>query len=158
MGEVKEVLMEDVQIIFRNFEGKEGMYNRAGDRNFGILLDEKTALDMLDDGWNIKYLKPRDEEDDEDRPWLPVSVSFKNRPPNIYLLAGGNRTRLDEDTCALLDVVDIKMVDLLINPYTWEVNGKGGIKAYLKSIFVTINEDPLEKKYKIYEDPPAAED
>ena len=38
-------------------------------------------------------------------------------------------------------------MDLTLNPYAWEVNGKTGVKAYLKSIFVTIVEDDLDRKY-----------
>jgi hypothetical protein len=55
------VLMEGVRIIFRNFAGKEGQYNREGDRNFGVILPDDVAQQMLADGWNVKYLKPREE-------------------------------------------------------------------------------------------------
>jgi len=48
------VLMEGVRLIFRNFEGKEGKYNAAGDRNVGVVIDDATAEAMLADGWNIK--------------------------------------------------------------------------------------------------------
>jgi hypothetical protein len=54
------VLMEGVRIIFRNFSGKEGKYNREGDRNFAVLLDDKTAHAMAEDNWNVKWLKPRE--------------------------------------------------------------------------------------------------
>ena len=66
MARDNTVLMESVRIIFRNFSGKEGQYNREGDRNFAVLLDDAVAERMAADGWNVKWLKPReDSEDDE---------------------------------------------------------------------------------------------
>lgn len=143
------VTMENVQIIFRNFKGKEGQYNREGDRNFGVILPSDVAEAMLADGWNVKYLKPReDDEDETETPWLAVSVKFdKGRPPRIMLVTSRGRTALDEDTVENLDWADILNVDLIVRPYTWEVSGKTGIKAYLQSMYVTIEEDDLERKY-----------
>ena len=145
------VLMEDVRIVFRNFEGKEGQYNKAGDRNFGVILPENVADAMNADGWNVKYLKPRDEDEgDEEQPtpWLPVAVNYdKGRPPKIVLITSRGRTNLDQDTVEMLDWADITHVDLIVRPYTWNVNGKGGVKAYLQSMYVTIEEDELERKY-----------
>lgn len=145
------VIMENVRIIFRNFAGKEGMYNREGDRNFCVLLDHETAEQMARDGWNIKTLKARD-EDEEDRPYLQVSVNFKGRPPRVVMITSRGRTTLYEDEVELLDWADIQMVDLIVRPYEWAVNGKTGIKAYLQSIFVTIQEDALELKYAEIDD------
>jgi hypothetical protein len=143
------VLMEGVRIIFRNFTGKEGQYNREGDRNFAVLLDEKIANDMAEDGWNVKWLKPREdaEEDETDQAYLQVSVNFKGRPPRIVLITSRGRTNLEEDQIEMLDWADITTVDMIIRPYEWSVNGKTGIKAYLQSIYVTIQEDALELKY-----------
>lgn len=142
------VMMEGVRIIFRNFSGKEGQYNREGDRNFAVLLDEKIATAMTEDGWNIKWLRPRDEEEEQaPQAYLPVSVNFKGRPPRIVLVTSRGRSNLDEDSIEMLDWVDIINVDLIIRPYEWTVNGKSGVKAYLQSIYVTIEEDPLEIKY-----------
>ena len=142
------VLMEGVRIIFRNFAGKEGQYNREGDRNFAVLLDEKVAADMASDNWNIKWLRPRsEEEDDGPQAYLPISVNFKGRPPRIVLITSRGRTNLDESQVETLDWVDILNVDLIVRPYEWTVNGKSGVKAYLQSIYVTIEEDPLELKY-----------
>lgn len=140
------VTMEDVRIVFRNFAGREGQYNREGDRNFGVLLDEGPATLMANDGWNVKALKAR-EEGDAEQPWLPVTISFKGRPPRIVLITSKGRTLLGENECELLDWVDIEMVDLIVRPYEWNVNGKSGIKAYLQAIYVTIREDALERKY-----------
>lgn len=153
-GNDGNVVMENVRIVFRNFKGKEGMYNREGDRNFAVLLDEKTAKLMADDGWNVKYLKAR-EEGDEEQAYLQVSVNFKGRPPRIVMITSRGRTDLGEDECELLDWADIRNVDLIVRPYDWSVNGKTGTKAYLKSLFVTIEEDELELKYADIDDVPS---
>jgi len=146
MSNPKEIFVEDARIIFRNFEGREGQYNRAGDRSFHVLLGDDMAEEMEKQGWNIKYLKAR-EEGDTPTPHVEVVVSYKGRPPHIVMITSRGRNKLGEDEVEVLDWVDIKTVDLMLNPYEWVVNGKSGTKAYLKSMYVTINEDPLELKY-----------
>ncbi len=140
------VVMEGVRIVFRNFAGKEGQYNREGDRNFAVLLDDDVAEAMAKDGWNVKWLKSR-EEDEPEQAYLSVSVNFKGRPPMVYMITTRGRTRLGEEEVDILDWADIKNTDLIVRPYEWAVNGKTGIKAYLQSIFITIDEDPLQLKY-----------
>lgn len=142
------VMMEGVRIIFRNFSGKEGQYNREGDRNFAVLLDDSIANAMAEDNWNVKWLRPRNEDEEETpQAYLPVSVNFKGRPPRIVLITSRGRTNLDEHSVEMLDWADIINVDLIVRPYEWTVNQKSGIKAYLQSIYVTIEEDALEMKY-----------
>jgi hypothetical protein len=145
------VVMEGVRLVFRNFTGKEGPYNQEGQRNFGVILPANVAEAMADDGWNVKYLKPREEEETEDdtqTPWLPVKVGYgKGRPPKIVLVTERGRTTLNEDTVDMLDWADITNVDLIVRPYHYEVRGSTGISAYVQTMFVTIEEDPLEKKY-----------
>lgn len=144
------VLMEGVRIIFRNFEGKEGQYNRAGDRNFAVLLDQTTAEMLTADGWNVKWLKPRDDAEEGDAPqaYLQITAKFdKGRPPRVVMITSRGRTNLDENTVDMLDWADIQNADLIVRPYPWSVNGKTGIAAYLQSIYVTVEEDELERKY-----------
>ena len=148
------LLIEDARLIFRNFAGKEGKYNREGDRNFCVLLDEQHASELDADGWNIKALRAR-EEGDPEQPYLQVSVGFKGRPPKIVMITSKGRTTLSEEEIELLDWVDIKKVDLIVRPFNWEVSGKTGVKAYLKSFFVTIEEDELELKYADLEELPS---
>jgi len=140
------IIMEDVRIVFRNFAGREGMYNREGDRNFAVLLEDHIAEMMATDGWNVKWLKAR-EEGELAQAYLQVSVNFKGRPPRIVMITSRGRNNLGENEVELLDWADIRMVDLIVRPYEWAVNGKTGVKAYLQSIFVTIEEDALELKY-----------
>jgi hypothetical protein len=149
----KTFMVEDAPIIFRNFAGKEGQYNREGDRNFAVILPEDIAKQMLEDGWNVRYLEAR-EEGDSDTPYISVAVNFNNRPPRVVLLTSTTRTQLDENSVDVLDWADIKTADLIARGYDWSVNGKTGTKAYLQSLFVTIEEDALEQKYSINENPP----
>jgi len=153
--ERKTFKVEGATIIFRNFEGRESQYNREGDRNFGVVLPPDVAEAMLLDGWNVKALKPREGDEPEDLAfYIPVAVSFKIRPPRIVLITDNSRTQLDEASVGTLDWADIRTADLIARGSEWAVGGKTGSKAYLQSLFVTIEEDELERKYRIHEDPP----
>ena len=140
------ILLEDCKIIFRNFTGKETPMNREGDRNFCVLLDPKDADNLRAEGWNVKELAAREDGDDP-QPYLQVRVMFGKYPPRVVMIASTGKTNLDEASIGTLDCTEIRKTDLTIRPYTWEVQGKTGIKAYLKSLYVTIEEDPLELKY-----------
>jgi hypothetical protein len=149
--DVNTFLIEGARIIFRNFSGKEGMYNREGDRNFAVLLDDVTAEEMAKDGWNVKWLKSRDEGEPE-QAYLTVAVNFKGRPPRVVMITSRGRNQLSEDMVDVLDWADIRSCDMILRPYEWTVNGKSGVKAYLQSLYATIEEDALELKYADVED------
>lgn len=145
---LKPVLIEDARIVFRNFSGAEGRFNAKGKRNFNVLLDDETAEAMLADGWNIKYLQPR-EEGDVPQARVEVEVGWRegSAPPRVVMITSKGKSMLTEDTVQVLDWAEIEHVDMIIRPYEWDVNGRTGVKAYLKSIYVTIVEDALELKY-----------
>lgn len=141
------VVLEDVQLAFRNFTGRAGMYNNAGDRSVAVKLTPEWAEELTRRGWNVKYLKARD-EDAADEPFISVKVKFDGpRPPKVYMITKRGRTQLFEDTVEMLDWVDILRVDLVLNPFPYEFNGRAGISVYLDSIYVTILEDELAEKY-----------
>lgn len=142
----KPITIENADIAFRNFAGREGQYNAEGDRNFCIILDEENATLLSKEGWNVKALKVRD-EGDEPRFYIQVSVNFKGRPPKLSMVNSKGRTIITEAECEILDWVDIKQADVILNPYEWTVNGKSGIKAYLKNLVVIMDEDELDLKY-----------
>lgn len=145
------IVIENARLIFKNFSGEESRFNRGGNRNFCVILDPAVAEDLVQDGWNIKYLRPR-EEDEEPTPYIPVTVAFGNIPPKVTMIAGKTKTPLDEDSIGTLDYAEIANVDLIIRPYNWEVNGKTGVKAYLKTMYVTIEQDIFAGKYDCLDD------
>lgn len=143
----KVLVIEDAKIIFRNFAGKQTTYNREGNRNFCVVIDDpKMAQDLIDDGWNLKLSKKRD-DDDPDSWYFAVTVRFDPIPPDVWMVTNKKKTHLTEDNIDNLDYAELETADLTISPYHWEVNGNSGVKAYLKEGYFVIKESTFSEKY-----------
>lgn len=140
--------IDDARITHKNFSGEGSPYNREGDRNFSLIIDDQELADRLvEDGWNVKIKEPFD---DADIPFmfLPVKVKFNDRGPNVYLVSGRAKRELREDTIGILDNMDIEMINLDIRPYDWKLaNGNTGRSAYLHSMEVIQRIDRFAARY-----------
>lgn len=151
--------IDDARIIFRNFRGEGGKFNKEGDRNFAVVIPDQEIAEALQNdvnqygvGWNVKIKAPR-EEGEAPFMYLPVKVKFNDRGPVVWLISGKNRVRLNEDNVSMLDEIDILSVGMDIRPYDDEISGKPFRSAYLQSIEVIQEVDRFTARYAADEHP-----
>lgn len=152
----KSLSIGNAKIMFCNFSGKQKKYNKDGSRTFCVVVEDTDKVkvqELIDDGWNVKPLKQRD---DAEKPvyYIQVKVNFDNTPPAIQLFEDNPQNYvcdLDKDTVGILDTADIIHVDLVISPYNWEVGDSKGVKGYLKKMYVTVEKDEFADKYSTHE-------
>ena len=150
------VVIEDARVInnFSNFSGEESQFNRKGDRNFVISIEDPAAAQTLkDSGWNIKIYVPRNDPDADPVYQLKCKIGYKySVKPIIKMVQNGRITRLDEETIDILDAMYIERVDLLLNPAHWSnISGSGvtawvtEMKAYIQSEY--FDDDLAESEF-----------
>ena len=137
-----DLMIEDAKILFTNFAGSPTRYNsEGGKREFSVALPLNLVEDLEKDGWNVKYRKNADGEFDPERPYLGVKVSYKFRAPAIWLITGGRKQLMTEDTVGTLDNITIKTADVIIHPSVYDVRGQQGISAYVKELYVVMDDE-----------------
>lgn len=139
--------IQGAKIIFKNFEGREQKFNREGDRNFAVILDEETADILKEDRWNVKQIVPNDPE--KEPYWiLKVKVNYDSEwPPEIYKTDGRQEVLLDEDTVGMLDELPVIAANLILSASWFEVNGKSGFTAYAKKVVALVDESEYKAMF-----------
>lgn len=147
---IPNVTIYNCKLIWKNFKGLKNQFGKEGEREFTILFEPNEHRELIDamvaDGWPIKTKPPQDEYENE-MMFMTVKVAFANVPPKIIQITSGGRNQLSEMTVGELDSAQFSKVDLTLSPYIWNVNGKTGVKPYLKSMYATLDEDDLDRYY-----------
>ena len=145
----ENIYFENAEITFKNFSGRPTKYQRQeGFRTFSVVVDDPDmAQHLSEDGWNVRILRPRN-EDDTPKYVLDVSINFNFwKKPEIYMICDGHKTKLDEEDLDILDGADIITSDIVVRPRLWDDNGTTRIKAYLQELYVTIQQSRFAAKY-----------
>lgn len=148
---INDLILRNSRMIHKNFEGRATKFTRQGDRQFSVVINPENVDEISNAGWRIKMLPPREDiEGSEPLYFIDVRVNMdSNRPPEVYLCTSKKKTKLDKDSIGTLDSAVIKNVDMVLHPHKWETpDGKSGVKAYLKTLYVTIEEDVLAGDYE----------
>lgn len=156
------VVIENATIApskFRNFSGMETQFNKAGDRNFVLFLDNEKAKELEAVGAPVSW-KPDRYNDGEMRAQLKVHVKYRDRmgnrliPPTVVLVTSHGQTKLDEEMIGQLDTAEIEKCDIILNIYDYSSPMGSGKSAALRTMYVTIAEDELAYKYREQEEAP----
>ena len=151
--------LKGYKLTFKNFSGRPSAngYNRAGNRNFNVILDDETAEQMANDGWNVRT---KEFDDGSHRNTLQVAVRYdiERFRPRVFLVTPKSNGKfvkrlLTEDTISELDSAKITDTRMVLNPSPWQnAMGNGGIKAYLTLGYFVIEKDPFEDDFPTDED------
>lgn len=150
MATKEKITIMNARLVFKNFAGKQTDFNAEGARNFCVVLNDELANDLLAKGWPVKVKPPREGyEDDGNFNTMKVNVKYSGgeRDPKIFRICNGKQVLLTERSVGSLDWDDIVNVDLRVRPYNWDKLGKKGVTAYLESMYVTVEDDELARKY-----------
>ena len=137
---------------WRNFSGGPTKFDpRNIKRFFEIFLTDEEATRLTDQGYNVKWLEPRNGSEPK-QAHLKVFVNFdvpRRFQPRIWLTRSkGDPILLDADDIGQLDADDITRAKLQIRPYDWELpTGVKGRKAMLRQMYVTIEEDEFGAEF-----------
>lgn len=147
---------------FRNFSARESFGNnritfcvelRDDDPNMFYGDRPLRIEDLTEDGWNVKVLQPRD-EDEEPIYYIQVNVQYITRtgdpvknPPRVVITDDKGKDELDQNSIAELDNDNIVDARMIIRPFEYK---PGKVSAKLKTLFVKVdgkihnNDDSLE--------------
>lgn len=151
---ISNIILDDCKIFWKNLSGAPDKFNKTGgQRTFCVIIPNDIAPELEAEGWAIKYLRPRDEEE-EPQAYLKVKASYGPKSqPNIYICTKKKKELLNQDTVGSVDYAEINRVDLIIRPYEYkDINGHSGVSAYVKNMYITINEDPFADRYSYDEE------
>lgn len=155
------IFFEDVVLptSMRNFRGEGSRYNRAGDRNFIMVLPNADVERCKEMGLNVKQFKAREDVDGEPDHYVKVAVKYRNirgektkMQPDIFTITSGGRKPLVEDTVAVLDQAQLDGVDVIVRMHHWELEtGATGTSLYCEKLAARLVEDDFDRKYAQYD-------
>lgn len=159
MARAEKLELEHAKIMggkFKNFSGRQTEYNKEGSRYIHIVIPSDKVDDLIEKGWTIKQLPPR-EEGDEPVYFLKVNIRFVAdggiNDPKIYKgISSDNMHKVTVDTVSDMDRDEFENIDIVIRPYHWSRSTGEGISAYLEEMYALIKGSRFSAKYSIKDD------
>jgi len=153
LNERGTLTVENAFLFWTNFKGLPTEYNKQGGRRtFCISLTKEIADRLQEEGWNVKYREPRNEDDDPFYFTECVVNMNSNYEPRIMLCSEWNgkksMNRLHGDAVGKLDDLRFENIDVVIDSHRYEKGAKG----YCNTLVATQRKSDLfGGKYAEYE-------
>ena len=154
MAERRLIMLEDTNFIYNtNFSGDPDRDRFGSDvRKANIIIPSyDQAMQMIDEGFNVRQTNPAEGEEEGFTPTYYVSASLNydtKWPPKVYLVSNNAEPKeLDEQSVGILDKCYIKNVNAVLNPY---YNARTGKKSlYVRTMYVEqdVSDDPFRGRY-----------
>ena len=147
------VIVENGKLIFdTNFAGdpKKDRFGSDERKANLVIPDIDLAMELIDDGFNVRLTKPRvgEEEGFVPRYFVKGKLNYKSTwPPKVYLVTDEDKSvLLDEESVACLDDIWVDRVNAVLNRY----EGPNGKSLYVKSmeVYQKVDDDPISAKYR----------
>lgn len=165
---VNNVTIENTKFKYRtNFAGRQYAFKRGekpqciaedgGKRTANIaIFDPVLASDLAEEGWSVQW-------DQNDNAYIQVEAGYKYQPPKIGIRVSGKKkvTWLEEDDIADIDFDEVESVDVCLRGRWWFDDlrqNRWRLKAWIKTMVVTIEADDIQYKYDCEEDPEDSEE
>lgn len=151
----RKIILEDVELIWKNFKGVKSEFNPEGKKVFSVVLSDEQASEVRSAGIPVLVQPPKNEEY-EPRNILKVKIKYRDNVseslnPRVIMIkeVSQNQTLLNADSVGVLDHLRILTADVAISPYNYEFGKTKGVNAYLDHMYVVVEESPLDRKHEI---------
>lgn len=150
----KLIAIENTKFIFKtNFSGdpERDSYGNDSRKANIIIPTEAQALELKEEGFNVKQTAPKDPDDENYIPryFVQVSANYASDwPPQIWLVSGNAApVLLDETSVGIIDKVYVTNVNIVLNPYLNQKTKKNSL--YIKTMYVEqdVESDPFASRY-----------
>lgn len=152
--ELKDLAPDEIKWAFSHIDGREDTFNEKGQRDIIVIVSREAADELATLGWTIKaYERQNADEGDEPEYTFRVRISYKFEAPRIYLIKG--RKKIFVDNPDMLNSVrrdNTRKISLIATPSRWTQPGRSGVSAYIKEMYIEVEESRLEAMYADYED------
>lgn len=144
------VCVENAKILgggWSDFGGNSSQFSN-GTHHFKIEVDDQFVDFLKSQGFDVKWYQKN--EDYQGFYFLDINLSWKNRDPNVFLVAyNGTKTRMSEETIGDLDGNrNIDYADMELGASHWEYMGKKGVKPYASNLYIYLGQPSFaEQRY-----------